>query len=46
MFLWRNMANDPKNIPVTPSYLEHWDLQYLYLATSSQSLLFVLSIMD
>ena len=22
MFLWRNMANHPKIIPVTPSYLE------------------------
>ena len=23
MFLWKNVANYPKIIPVTPSYLEH-----------------------
>ena len=23
MFLWKNMDNYPKIIPVTPSYLEH-----------------------
>ena len=23
MFLWKNMDNYPKTIPVTPSYLEH-----------------------
>ena len=23
MFLWKNIENDPKIIPVTPPYLEH-----------------------
>ena len=34
MILWRNIANYPLIIPVTPSYLEH------YWATSSWSALF------
>ena len=24
MFLWRNMANYPLTVPVTPSYPEYW----------------------